>query len=655
MMRLINKADMLPLKDVKIHDDFWSYYINLIKDVVVPYQWQALNDKVLDAEPSRAIKNLKIAAGKEEGEFYGMVFQDSDIAKWLEAVGYLLLCERNPDLERIADEVIDLLAQAQQEDGYLNTYYIVKEPGQRWSNLCECHELYCAGHLIEGAIAYFKATGKQKILDIVIRFADYIDEIFGNDPAKIHGYDGHQEIELALLKLYEITEEEKYLNLSKYFLDVRGIEQKPHFYDSELEKRNGKIHFHQWMVDNKHYSQAHQPILKQEDAVGHAVRAVYMYTGMAHLAALTSNEALYASCKKLWNSIVSKQLYITGSIGTQSYGEAFSFDYDLPSDTAYAETCASIGLIFFAQRMLEIEADVQYADVIERALYNTVLGGMSRDGRSFFYVNPLEVYPEACEKNENYKHVKPIRQKWFDCACCPPNIARLISSLGQYLYTVREKTIYANLYISGTSTFKIDKKEFILEQNSSYPWQEKIQFDVQTNQDVEFNLALRIPSWCDDIKIKINEAIYPIKDSIQNGYVFIKRSWKNKDQIELLLSLPILPMKSHPLVRQNAGKVAIQRGPIVYCLEEVDNGKSLYQLELMLSSGFEIIQDSSFIENLQVMFGKAVKTKETNWIDTLYKKHGKIENEIVTVKLIPYFAWANRGLGEMQIWTRFVE
>ena len=305
-------AQALPLKKVRIKDAFWSEYIRLVRDVVVPYQWEALNDRVPDAEPSHAIRNFKIAAGDAEGEFYGMVFQDSDVAKWLEAVGYLLETEADSELERVADNVIDLIARAQQQDGYLNTYYTVKEPDRRWTNLAECHELYSAGHMIEAAVAYYRATGKSEILEVACGIADNIDAVFGDEAGKLRGYDGHQEIELALVKLYHVTGLEKYLLLSKYFLDERG-QQPPHFYDVEWEKR-GKTHH--WpdtmMVEEKDYSQAHLPVREQDKAEGHAVRLVYMCAGMADVAAETGDRELLEACRKLWKNIVSRRMYITG-------------------------------------------------------------------------------------------------------------------------------------------------------------------------------------------------------------------------------------------------------------------------------------------------------------------------------------------------------
>jgi uncharacterized protein len=650
MEKTILKTKTLNLANVKIQDSFWSDYTDLVKNVVVPYQWDALNDRIADAEPSHAIKNFKIAAGEEQGEFHGMVFQDSDVAKWLEAVGYLLAVQRDPELEKIADGVIDIIAKAQYEDGYLNTYYTLKEPGQRWTNLCECHELYCAGHMIEGAIAYYNATGKRKILDVVIRFADHIDNVFGKDPGKLRGYDGHQEIELALMKLYEVTSNEKYLLLSEFFLEERG--KQPHFYDEEAANRGNTHHWDStFMIKDKAYSQAHKPIHEQEKAVGHAVRFVYMCTGMAHLAAKTGDRKLYESCKRLWNNMVSKQMYITGGIGSQSHGEAFTIDYDLPNDTVYAETCASIGLIFFAQRMLLLEPNSKYADVMERALYNTVLGGMSRDGKSFFYVNPLEVYPQACGTNQIYHHVKPVRQRWFGCACCPPNVARLIASLGQYVYTVRENTVYTQLYVGGQAELELNGSRIILKQESNYPWSGDIKFTIQTDQETEFTLALRIPDWSDQTKISINGVSKQLDGIIVDGYAMLQGVWKTGDQVELILSMPVSRMKGHPLVRQTAGKVALQRGPLVYCLEEADNGSNLHHLVLPTDAQLEIAEDSSLIEGMKVITGEARKQKTENWGESLYKRDAKTETDVASVKFIPYFAWANRGLGEMRVWV----
>lgn len=648
MNKMKNYAS-LQLKDVKINDTFWSNYIRLVQDVVIPYQWEALNDRVTDAEPSHSIRNFKIAAGLEEGEFYGYVFQDTDLAKWLEAVAYRLATHPDAALESLADEAIGLVEKAQQEDGYLNTYFTVKEPGKKWTNLRECHELYTAGHMIEAAVAYYQSTGKRKLLDVMIRFADYIDTVFGPEPDKLKGYDGHQEIELALAKLYHVTGDEKYLKLSKYFIDERGKE--PYYFDIESEKRGHTVHFHGHPTQARDYNQTHLPVRMQNTAEGHAVRAVYMCTGMADVAMETGDKELFETCRTLWNNIVSKRMYVTGGIGSVAYGEAFTFDYDLPNDTMYTETCASVGLIFFAHRMLKAEAKSQYADVMESSLYNTVLAGMSYDGKRFFYVNPLEVLPEASEKNKNREHVKPVRQKWFSCACCPPNVARLLMSLGQYIYTVGENTIYTHLYIGGESTIDMEGTPVKLAQETNYPWDGKIKLKVSVPQSKKFKIALRIPGWCKEYAIEKNGRKLEVGSVINNGYVMLDGVWDDADLIELNLSMPIEQIQSNPKVRANAGRLALQRGPLVYCLEEIDNGSNLSAISMSLDAKLTAEYDGNLLDGAVTIKGNAYRTDDSEWDGQLYRTARENEKP-VKFKAVPYCMWGNRTPGEMLVWFR---
>ena len=378
------------LSAVKITGGFWSRLQELVRTQVIPYQWEALNDRIEGAAPSHCMENFKVAAGQREGSFGGCVFQDSDFAKWIEAVGYSLTIHPDPELEKTADEAIDLVCSAQQPDGYLNTYYIINGLEDRFTNLAHNHELYCLGHLMEGAIAYYQATGKDKLLNAVRRYADLVDSLFGAEEGKLQGYPGHEIIEMALVKLADVTGEERYLRLAKYFIDQRG--QEPNYFREEIEK-SGKPWGWAKSPFGLQYYQAGKPVREQTAAEGHAVRAVYLYSGMADVARKTGDESLWNACRTLWDSIVRRRMYVTGSIGSAHYGESFTFDYDLPNDSVYGETCAAIGLVFFARRMLETEAKGEYADVMEQALYNGVISGMSLDGRSFFYVNPLEVLP----------------------------------------------------------------------------------------------------------------------------------------------------------------------------------------------------------------------------------------------------------------------
>jgi DUF1680 family protein len=640
------------VQSVCITDDFWNKYSALIRDTVIPYQWRALNDQIPDAAPSYAVQNFRIAAGLEEGEFGGFVFQDSDLAKWLEAVGHSLSAHPDPELERLADSLIDIIVGAQQEDGYLNTYFTIKKPKERWTNLLDCHELYCAGHMMEAAAAYYEATGKRKLLDAMCRYADYIDSVFGTEPGKLQGYDGHQEIELALVKLYKVTGQHKYLRLSQYFIDQRG--KAPHFFVEEWEKRGKTTYWHQGLASspNLQYNQSHLPVREQNVAVGHSVRAVYMYTAMADLAILNNDQELLNACKRLWNNITTKQMYITGGIGSTHHGEAFSFDYDLPNDTVYAETCASIGLIFFAQRMLQLEPKREYADVMERALYNLVLGSMSLDGMHYFYVNPLEVWPEASEKNPGKHHVKAVRQKWFGCSCCPPNVARLIASLGQYIYSVNKNKLFAHLFIGNESTLLLENEPIRIKQQSALPWAGDVKFQIQLERPKQFTLALRIPSWCTgEAVLRINGEVYPSQIYTSNGYAEIDRVWSNNDHIEWILPMSAQFVEGHPQMRANAGKAAIQRGPIVYCLEEKDNGNLLASLSLSSQSKLTEKFEPDLFDGVFVVEAQGWKDDSSSWDGEPYRLMDKKSSPAV-IRAIPYYLWGNRGKGEMAVWTR---
>lgn len=637
---------------VQIQDVFWSEYIRLVREVMVPYQWEALNDRIEGAVPSHAIRNFKIAAGREEGGFNGMVFQDSDVGKWLEAVAYLLETRRDSALEDIADEVIELLIAAQRADGYLNTYFLLKEPGQEWSNLAECHELYCAGHLIEAATAYYRATGKRKLLDAVSRYADYIASVFGTGPGKLHGYDGHQEIELALVKLFHATGKREYLELGRYFLEQRG--QQPSYFEEEWERRGRTLHFPELdMVHDPLYNQSHVPVREQATAEGHAVRLVYMCTAMADIALETKDAGLLAACRKLWDNIVNRRMYITGGIGSMEQGESFTADYDLPPDLAYAETCASVGLIFFARRMLALDHHHKYADVLERALYNTVISGMSLDGTKFFYVNPLEVYPEILGKNKNYKHIQAERQGWFTCACCPPNVARLLASLGDYMYSAQGVTLYVELYIGGQLETVVNGLPVRLEQHSSYVTDGKVRFVVDPEQEREFTIALRMPEWSNEAIVSIQGQARTYSGGSADGYIHLTRSWAPGDAIEVCFAMPVRRMKGHPHIRQIFSKVALQRGPFVYCLEEADNGKRLYQLRLPAGQAYTLAEEPGFPAGIQTLSVPGIRAQpEGEWAaEGLYSSGASWTGREVQLKFIPYFAWANRGAGEMSVWV----
>jgi len=634
-------------KKVRINDGFFGKYIELIKKVTLPYQWDVLNDRIDNAEPSHAIKNFKIAAGLLKGDFYGMVFQDTDVFKWLEAVAYILMAGPDAELENKADEVIDIIEKAQQGDGYLNTYFTIKEPDKRWTNIRDNHELYCAGHMIESSVAYFEATGKRKFLDMACRFADYIYTVFGTEQGKRRGYPGHPEIELALVKLYRVTGEKQYLYLSKYFIDERG--KTPNYFELEVEanlEEKNEI----WKKLGLRYYQAHLPVRSQTTAEGHSVRAIYLYSGMADIAIETGDKSLIESCKKLWSNIVTKKMYITGGIGSTSFGESFTFNYDLPNDTLYSETCASVGMIFSAHRMLQIDPNSTYSDIMEKVLYNAAISGISLDGKKFFYVNPLEVWPEASEKSKIKEHVKTTRQSWLRCACCPTNIARLLASIGQYIYSISEDEVYTHLYIGSETELDLSGSKVKIKQETKYPWSERVKISVYIDKEKEFSLLLRIPGWCDNAKIFINHEEINLSDIKVKGYARLKRIWKNGDVVELVLPMVAQRVRAHPGVRADIGKVAIQRGPIVYCLEEVDNGPNLHEIMLPAKSELKAEFDENLLGGVIVVTAEAERYNSKWTDDELYKFEEESEYRPVTVKFIPYYAWANREPGEMIVW-----
>lgn len=646
-----SKISPVPLKNVRIQGGFWGNRQRINRDVTIPIEYEQckktgrIDAWKLDWEPGKP--------GKPHH------FWDSDVAKWIEAAAYSLAVQPDPELEKRVDEVIDLIEKAQHDDGYLNIYYSVVEPGKRWTNLKDMHELYCAGHLIEAAVAYYQVTGKRKLLDVMCRYADHIDTVFGPEEGKKKGYPGHEEIELALVKLYRVTGEERYLRLSQYFINERG--KQPHYFYEEAKKRGLDLSQRKswWSWEDKQYAyyQAHLPVREQTTAVGHAVRAMYLYSGMADVAMETGDESLMEAARRLWDNVVNRRMYITGGVGSNHHGEKFSFDYDLPNETAYAETCAAIGLVFWAHRMLHMDKDGKYADVMERALYNGVLSGISLDGTKFFYANPLQVYPEAHENDSLNvgRSVTPVRQDWFECACCPPNIARLIASLGQYIYSQSDKEVFVNLYIQSQSKLNLGGKKVFLEQKTNYPWDEKVEIEVLPEGECRFILALRIPGWCNSFEILINgQPLENPNAMMDRGYLKLDRDWHPEDRIELKFQMPVEKIEAHPAVRQNCGRIALQRGPIVYCLEEIDNGPNLADIVIPRDEELKSVFKPNLLGGVTIIQGKAWRRKITDWKDSLYKPITKDSSykEEFDFTAIPYFAWCNRKPGEMLVWIR---
>ena len=479
----------IPLSAVAIEDSFWSPRQKLMTDVTIPYMEKILRDEVPGAAKSHAIQNFRMAAGEEQGEFYGMVFQDSDVAKWLEAAAYSLSIQPDEALRARVRDIVALIGRAQQEDGYLNTYFTVKNTVPRWTNLLECHELYCAGHMIEAAVALHEAAGMDELLAIVLRMVEHIDARFGEGMED--GIPGHQEIELALLRLYRVTQNPRHRDLALRFLNLRG--QDPDYFKKHTPQELVGLSFGDYRIDpeNTAYNQSDVPVRAQSKPRGHAVRQVYMLAAMADAAAATGDTELADACRRMFDSITEKQMYVTGNIGATVHLEAFTEDYHLPGDTAYGETCASVAMAFFARNLLNLEPCAEFGDMLELQLYNGALAGMQLDGTRFFYVNPLEVHPRISGRLNTHKHVLPVRPKWHACACCPPNLARLVTSLGGYLYSEDADTLYAHLYIG--SRAKTTHADIALK--TACPWQGSAAYTMTDVHTPDFTFAVRIPGY----------------------------------------------------------------------------------------------------------------------------------------------------------------
>ncbi|MCR5420343.1 MAG: glycoside hydrolase family 127 protein [Lachnospiraceae bacterium] len=636
-----------------INDTFFRRYRELVRKEMIPFQWNVLNDAIdvniererndasIPNEKSHAIANFRIAAGLEKGQHYGWVFQDSDVYKWLEAVAYSLQSTPDDDLKALADGVVDLIEEAQEDDGYLNTYFSITEPEGKYKRLGESHELYCAGHFIEAAVAYHEATNNEKVLNTAKKLADHICNTFGKEEGKICGVDGHEEIEIGLMRLFHLTGEVRYLKEAEFFLRERG--QDPEFFDKQW-KDGGKMLMGGLASLPKSYFQVHLPVEKQETAEGHAVRLVYMCTALADLAATIKDERLADACRRIWNNIVKRRMYITGGIGSTVLGESFTLDYDLPNDTMYCETCASIGLMFFARQMLRIESKGEYADIMEKALYNTALSGMALDGKHFFYVNPLEVDPKKSKLDPTKSHVKPVRPQWLGCACCPPNLARMITSLDRYIYTEKEDEILVNLFISSDAEFK--NGEVTISQETEYPKTGETVIKVNNNGADLIRIGVRLPSWSGKNRLSPDGREY--ESGSPNGYCYFDI---NKGEHLIRLEMDMEPKRwyTNPKVSENMGKVAISRGPQVYCMEEADNGEDLHCLYLLRDAKLSYEWKEDLLNGVGFISADGIRY-ETDEKSGLYFYGKKAEYKKQTIKMIPYYAWANRGKNEMRVW-----
>ena len=615
--------DPVPFTSVKVTDNFWGQRLQASREVTIPLAFSKCE------ETGRYENFVKAAHPSDTYKVEGFSFDDTDVYKTIEGASYSLQTYPDKKLQKYIDSVLVIVAGAQEPDGYLYTARTMnpKHPHnwagkERWvavENLS--HEFYNLGHMIEGAVAHYQATGKRNFLDIAIKYADCVCREIGNGPQQKKYVPGHQIAEMALVKLYMATGDKKYLDQAKFFLDTRG-------YTSRKDT----------------YSQAHKPVVEQDEAVGHAVRAVYMYSGMADVAAITGDSSYIKAIDKIWDNIVSKKIYITGGIGAHHAGEAFGNNYELPNLSAYCETCTAIGNVYMNYRLFLLHGDAKYFDVLERTLYNGLISGVSLDGGSFFYPNPLS-------SNGKYS-----RKPWFGCACCPSNVSRFIPSLPGYVYAVKNDQVYVNLYLSNKAELKVDKKKILLEQETGYPWNGDIRLKItQGNQD--FTMKLRIPGWvrgnvlpgdlysyADNQKPAYQVSVngQTVESDVNDGYLSIARKWKKGDVVEVHFDMIPRIEKANPKVEADHGRVAVERGPIVYCAEWPDNRFNVHSILLNQHPQFKVT------DKPELLYGIRQITTDAQALS--YDKAGKLVTKDVELTLIPYYAWAHRGEGDMEVW-----
>ncbi|WP_122645460.1 glycoside hydrolase family 127 protein [Enterococcus mediterraneensis] len=642
------------LEKIEITSTFWKKYRELIVKEVLPYQWEVMNDSAdisITHEPggndahqehSHAIQNLEIAAGLKKGKHNGYTFQDTDVYKWLEAAAYSLKYHPDNELRKITDSLIDLIADAQEEDGYLVTYFQIEAPDRKFARLKQSHELYTMGHYIEAAVAYYEVTQNHKALDIATRMADCMAINFGYGDQQIPGYDGHPEIELALARLYELTQNHKYLELAEFYINERGQDN---FFDRQISEDG----FTRDLIDGMRnfpltYYQAAEPIREQETAEGHAVRVVYLCTGMAYVARLTGDRSLLESCQRLWKNIVEQKMYITGGIGSTNIGESFTGNYDLPNDTMYGETCASVGMAFFAKEMLNLEAKGEYADVLEKQLFNGIISGISLDGTHFFYVNPLQADKETSKNNPSRNHVLNQRAEWFGCACCPSNVARLIASVDKYIYTIKDDVILSHQFISNKAKFS---NGIEVCQESNYPWEGTISYTINNTSTLDKLIGIRIPKWSQkNGKLIINGETKEL--ILEDGFVYLSIS-QGITNIQLVLDMAVKKYQANENVSYDFGKVAVQRGPIVYCVEKIDQDLDVWKYTLTNDNEYQFTFDPQLLGGLVTIQANA-KFPEEQENKSLYREYSAPTFIKTKIKLIPYYAWANRESENMEVW-----
>ena len=631
-MARLNSVDFTA---VSLEGQFWPERLETVLAKTIPSQFDEMVKHNIIASLDLPTPIPPLTYPRNHHNFTTQVFWDSDVGKWIEAASYALSHRRDKAIEDKIDLIVEKLAKAQAPDGYLNCWYLGREPEKRWTNMRDNHELYCAGHLLEGAVAYFQSTGRRKFLDIMLRYVDHMIETFGTKPGQKRGYCGHQEIELALLKLYVVTREKKHLDLARYFIDERGAS--PHYFDQETIARGDDPK--KFWAKTYEYNQSHKPVREQEEVLGHAVRAMYMYAAMADIAAETGDASLKSTCEKLWHDVTEKRMYVTAGLGPSATNEGFTSPYDLPNDTAYAETCASVALIFWAKRMLDLDCDGAYADIMELSLFNGTLSGLSRDGLHYFYANPLE-------SDGSHK-----RWTWHPCPCCTMNVSRLVASVGNYFYSHNADTIAVHLYGSNTASIKVGKSNITLKQTADYPWSGKIKLEIDLEGTAEFMLKMRVPGWAREARFTINGLEFDHSAALERGYAEIQRQWKKGDVVTLELPMPVERLHAHPRVRQDVGRVALKRGPLVYCVEGVDNPNiDLSLVKLLPNQNIGDTMDETLFGGTVRLSVPVEVVNSGEWNGKLYHA-GALPTQQYTVTALPYFLWCNRGSNPMLVWV----
>ena len=618
---------------VSLTGQFWAERMETVLTRTIPSQYAKLGESgILE---SLELKNppppLRIP--RWPGGHTHQVFWDSDIGKWIEAASYALRHRRDAVIEEQVEGIVDRMQAAQLPDGYLNFWYQGRELDLRWTNLRDRHELYNCGHLLEGAIAYFQATGRRRMLDVLERYLDHIRANFGTGPGQKRGYPGHQEIEIALVKLFHLTGEQKQLDLAAYFINQRGAQ--PHYYDQEAIARGEDPR--DYGQKTYEYAQAHIPVREQTKVVGHAVRAMYMYTAMADLAADLDDAALKHACEVLWDDVTTTRMYVTGGFGPSASNEGFTTDYDLPNDTAYAETCASVAMIFWAQRMLNLDLDGRYADMLELSLFNGTLAGLSRDGTHYFYENKLE---------SNGSHQ---RWPWHPCPCCTMNVSRLVASVAGYFYSVSADSIAVNLYGGNVADLDLGGRKVRITETSTYPWSGAISVRVDPEGADEFALKLRIPGWARGASATLNGVAVDVAGHVEKGYLVIRRNWAMGDTVALNLPMQPARIYANPKVRANRARVALRYGPMIYCAEQVDNPAPVKELVLPAGAAITARTRADLFDGIITLVVAGKTTAGDDWQDALYRATPP-ELSDTTITAVPYYIWCNRGSGPMSVW-----